>query len=111
VTRKTVKSVDVEMVFRDSATQAEFLTYRLRFDGKIEPGEKKELRQLIKRDAEPDNFVPAGRGREMLARTGTCDRGPLPQTTQGGKRRRIPPCYYLPVVTRIDYADGSFWQP
>ena len=111
VAGKAVTSVNVDMVFRDSATQAEFLTYRLRFEGKIKPGQKKELHHRIARDEGPDNFVPAGRGREMLGRTGTCDRGPLPQTTEGGKRTRIPPCYYLPIVTRIEYADGTSWQP
>lgn len=117
---KSIKSVNLDFVFRDSATEQEFLTYHLRLDREIDPGKTKEIQHKIKYGKEPDNFFPAAPGDDLLSRTLACGDGPLLLDRKSGKLvkisdrpdlRRIRPCYYLPVVTRIDYADGSFWQP
>jgi hypothetical protein len=119
-TKKTIKSVSVDFVFRETATEREFLTYHVRYDRKIDPGEKKKLQHKIAKGKEQDNFVPAGPGEELLTRTKSCgdsaslrDRksGKMLKIREHEKLLRIYPCYYQPEVTRIDYADGSTWQP
>jgi hypothetical protein len=118
--KKTIKSVSLDLVFRDTATGREFLTYHLRSDRKIGPGEKREIRHKIARGQEPDNFLPAAPGAELLSRTRSCGDGPLLRDRKSGKLLviredekllRMYPCYYLPAVTRIEYADGSVWEP
>lgn len=120
VTAKPVKSVSLDFVFRDTATEQEFLTYHLRSERRIGPGQKKKVLHKIGRGKEPDNFSPAAPGAELLARTTSCGDGPLFRDRKSGellrirdseKLLRLYPCYYLPVVTRIEYEDGTFWQP
>lgn len=119
-TKKTIKSISVNFVFRETATEREFLTYHVRFDRKISPGEKKKLQHKIAEGKEPDNFVPAAPGEALLNRTRSCGNSPLLGDRKSGKMLRIRedekllriyPCYYLPEVTRIEYADGPSWQP
>jgi hypothetical protein len=117
---KTVKSINIDFVFRDSATEREFLTYSFQFEQEIHRGKKKELQHKIAKGKEPDNFRPAAPSDQFLDRTRFCSDGPLAldrKTRQlvkirdNAKLLRLYPCYYLPNVTRIDYADGSVWQP
>lgn len=119
-TKKTIKSISVNFVFRNTATEREFLTYHVRFDRKIGPGEKKKVQHKIAEGKEPYHFVPAGPNEELLNRTRSCGDGPLLRDRKSGKLLnireddkllRLYPCYYLPNVTRIEYADGSCWQP
>jgi len=117
---KTIKSISLDFVFRDSATESEFLTYSFRFEEEIGSGKTKELQHKITKGKEPDNFRPAGPSYELLDRTRFCGDGPLAldrKTRQlvrirdNAKLLRVIPCYYLPNVTRIEYTDGSTWQP
>lgn len=120
VSRKPIKSVSVEFVFRDSATESELLTYSFRFEKEIGRGKTKELGHKIPKGKEPDNFRPAAPSYQSLDRTRFCARGPLAldvKTKQlvrirdNDKLLRTYPCYYTPKVTRIEYTDGSVWQP
>lgn len=117
---KTIKSISIDFVFRDSATESELLTYSLQFEKEIRRGKRMEIRHTIAKGKEPDNFRPVGPSPELLDRTRFCGDGPLAldrKTRQLVKIRdnekllRIYPCYYLPNVTRIEYTDGSVWQP
>ena len=121
---KSIKSVNVDFVFRDTATEQEFLTYNLRFDREIGRGQTKEVRHKIPKDTEPDNFRPVSPSVELVGRTRPClktDTG-LPMLRDRKTRQwvrirddakllQIYPCYYTPVVTRVEYTDGSVWQP
>ena len=120
---KSIKSVDLDFVFRDTATEQEFLTYNLRFDREIGRGQTKELRHKIARDTEPDNFRPMGPSAELIGRTRGCFDGRMGPVLRDRKTRQwvrirddakllqMYPCYYIPTVTRIEYKDGSVWQP
>ena len=120
---KRVKSVNLDFVFRDTATEQEFLTYSLRFDREIGRGQTKEISHKIAKGKEPDNFRPAGPSVELVGRTRGCLRaatGPMlrdRKTRQwvrirdDAKLLQMYPCYYVPTVTRIEYTDGSVWQP
>lgn len=117
---KTIKSISLDFVFRDSATESEFLTYSFRFEKEIRRGKTKEIQHKIAKGKEPDNFRPVGPTYELLDRTRFCGDGPLAldrKTRQlvrirdNEKLLKIYPCYYLPNVTRIEYTDGSVWQP
>jgi hypothetical protein len=117
---KTIKSISLDFVFRDSATESEFLTYSFRFEEKIGRRKTKELQHKITKGKEPDNSRPAGPSYELLDRTRVCGDGPLAldrKTRQlvrirdNAKLLKAIPCYYLPNVTRIEYTDGSIWQP
>ena len=120
VSRKSIKSVSIDFVFRDTATESEFLTYSLRFEKEIARGKTKEIRHKIGKGKEPDNFRPVAPSYEFRDRTRFCARGPMAldhKTKQLVKIRdnekllKTYPCYYLPNVTRIEYTDGSVWQP
>jgi hypothetical protein len=120
VSRNSIKSVSIDFVFRDSATESEFLTYSLRVEKEIARGRTKEIRHKIAKGKEPDNFRPVAPSYEFLDRTRFCARGPLAldrKTKQlvrirdNDKLLKTSPCYYLPNVTRIEYTDGSVWQP
>jgi hypothetical protein len=117
---KRIKSISLDFVFRDSATESEFLTYSFRFEQEIGRGKTKEIRHKIAKGKEPDNFRPVAPSHEFRDRTRFCARGPLVVDPKTRKLVRIPdnekllkihPCYYLPNVTRIEYTDGSVWQP
>ena len=117
---KSIKSVNLDFVFRDTATEQEFLTYELRFEREIGRGKTKEIQHKIAKGKEPDNFRPVGPSSELLSRTRACGDGPLildRKTRQlvrirdDAKLLQIYPCYYTPNVTRIEYTDGSVWQP
>jgi len=117
---KTIKSISLDFVFRDSTTEREFLTYSFRFEKEIGRGKTKELRHKIAKGEEPGNFKPVGTSYEFLDRTQVCAAGPLAFDKKTGQFVRIPgneklikfyPCYYLPNVTQIEYTDGSVWQP
>jgi hypothetical protein len=120
VGRKPIKSITLDFVFRDSATESEFLTYSFRFEQEIGRGKTRELRHKIAKGKEPDNFQPVGPSSELLDRTRVCGDGPLAldrKTRQlvrirdNARLLRLIPCYYLPNVTQIEYTDGSIWQP
>ena len=120
VTRKPIKSVSLDLVFRDTATEQEFLTYHFSSERRIGPGGKRELSHKIGRGKEPNNFSPAAPGEALLERTKSCGDGPLILDRESGrlvrireseKLLRLYPCYYLPVVTRIEYEDGTSWRP
>jgi hypothetical protein len=120
---KSIKSVNLDFVFRDTATEQEFLTYNLRFDREIGRGQTKEIQHKIAKGEEPDNFRPVGPNVELVGRTRGCfdgARGPMlrdRRTRQwvrirdDAKLLKMYPCYYAPKVTRIEYTDGSVWQP
>lgn len=117
---KSIKSISLDFVFRDSATESEFLTYSLRFEKEIGRGKTKEILHKIAKGKEPDNFRPVAPSYEFLDRTRFCARGPLALDRKSKQLVRIRdnekllktyPCYYLPNVTRIEYTDGSVWQP
>ena len=120
LSNKKIKSISLDFVFRDSATDSEFMTYSFRFEREIGRGKTKELRHEIAKGTERDNFQPVGPSYELLSRSHTCAAGPLAFDRKSGEFVRIPgneklikfyPCYYTPVVTRIEYADGTAWQP
>jgi hypothetical protein len=117
---KSIKSISVDFVFRDSATESEFLTYSFRFEKLIGRGATKEIQHKIAKGKEPDHFQPARPTPELLDRTRFCGDGPLAldRTTrqlvrirENAKLLKLIPCYYLPNVTQIEYTDGSTWQP
>ena len=117
---KTIKSISLDFVFRDSATESEFLTYSFRFEKVIGRGKTKQLQHTITKGKEPDNFRPARPNYELLDHTRFCGDGPLAldRTTRqvvrirdNAKLLKVIPCYYLPNVTQIEYTDGSTWQP
>jgi len=117
---KSIKSISLDFVFRDTATEQEFLTYNLRFEKEIGRGKTKEIMHKIAKGEEPDNFRPVGPSEELVNRTRSCGDGPLildRRTRQmvrirdNAKFLKIYPCYYTPAVTRIEYTDGSVWQP
>jgi len=117
---KTIKSISLDFVFRDSTTESEFLTYSFRFEKVIGRGKTKQLQHTIAKGKEPDNFRPARPSYELLDHTRFCGDGPLAldRTTRqvvrirdNAKLLKVIPCYYLPNVTQIEYADGSTWQP
>jgi len=117
---KSIKSISFDFVFRDSATESEFLTYSFRFEKVIGRGKTKQLQHTIAKGKEPDNFRPARPNYELLDHTRFCGDGPLAldRTTRqvvrirdNAKLLKVIPCYYLPNVTQIEYADGSTWQP
>ncbi len=117
---KSIKSVNLDFVFRDTATEEEFLTYHLRFDRELGRGKTKEVQHKIDKGKEADNFRPVGPSADLVARTRNCGDGPMlrdRKTRQwvrirdDAKLLKIYPCYYTPTVTRIEYTDGSVWQP
>ncbi|HKP47323.1 MAG TPA: hypothetical protein VJT50_12040 [Pyrinomonadaceae bacterium] len=117
---KPIKSISIDFIFRETATDREFLTYNFRIEKLIGRGKTKDIRHKIAKDKEPDNFQPLGPSYELLDRTRFCGNGPLAldrKTRQlvrirdNEKLLKIIPCYYLPNVTRIEYTDGSAWQP
>ena len=87
---KAIKAVELDFVFADAATEREQLRYRVRSELKISPGQKKEVRKLV-RDVkvEGSNYRPANPSRELLSLTAS-------------------PAKL--VVMRVEYADGSIWQ-
>lgn len=116
---KSIKSVSLDFVFRDTETEREFLTYHHRFEHEIRSGKTKEMQYKISRDKEPDNFRPAAPSSELLNRTRECGDGPwllerksgqLERIRDNPKLRKTYPCYYTPSVKRIEYTDGSVWQ-
>lgn len=120
VSSKTIKSISIDFIFRDSATESEFLTYSFRFEKEIGRGKKKEIRHKIAKGKEPNNFRPVEPSNELLDRTRICGDGPLAldrKTRQlvrigdNEKLLKVIPCYYLPNVTQIEFADGSVWRP
>lgn len=117
---KPIKSISIDFVFRDTATEQEFLTYNLRFEREIGRGKTKEIRHKIAKGKEPDNFQPAGPSYELVSRTRGCGDGPLLRDRRIRQLVRIRdnpnllkvyPCYYTPTVTRIEFTDGSVWRP
>jgi len=117
---KKIKLITLDVVFRDTITEQEFLTYYFRFDKQIAPGQTKELLHKIRKGREPYNFRPAGLDKDLSNRTGHCGHTPYFHDLTTGKLVRLRddakmltmyPCYYLAYVTRIEYADGSVWQP
>lgn len=120
---KSIKSVDLDFVFRDTATEQEFLTYNLRFDREIGRGQTKEISHKIAKGTEPDNFRPVGPRAELVGRTRGCLDGRMGPVLRDRKTRQwvrirddakllqMYPCYYAPAVTRIEYTDGSIWEP
>jgi hypothetical protein len=117
---KTIRSVNFDFVFRDTATEDEFLTYHLRFDREIGRGQTKEIDHKIAKGKEADNFRPVGPSADLLERTRVCGDAPLfryrgtkefVRIRDDAKLLKMYPCYYTPTVTRIEYTDGSVWQP
>lgn len=119
VTRKPIKSVNLGFVFRDAATDNVFLTYYLRFDQRIDPGKKQQLRHIIKKGQEPNNFSPAAPSAALLEYTQSCGDHTLIMKSGKLVKRKVRAgeepirnvCFAQPAVTRIDYEDGTFWQP
>lgn len=120
LSRKTIKSISLDFVFRETATDQEFLTYHLRFEKEIGRGKTKEIQHKIAKGKEPDNFRPVGPSDELLSRTAGCGYGPLLRDRKTGQFLRIRdhadlvkayPCYYTHTVTQIEYTDGSVWRP
>ena len=117
---KSIKSVNLDFVFRDTATEQEFLTYNLRFEREIGRGKTKEVRHKIAKGTEADNFRPVAPSKDLLNRTLWCADGPTLRDRRTRQWVRIRddakllktyPCYYRPAVTRIEYTDGSTWEP
>jgi hypothetical protein len=117
---KAIKLITMDVIFRDTITEQEFLTYYFRFDRKLGRGQTKELYHNIRKGREPNNFRPAAPDKDLRNRTRGCGHTAYFQDLKTGKlvkRRdnaqmlRDTPCYYLAYVTRIEYADGSVWQP
>ena len=74
LSRKSIKSVSLDFVFRDTATEQEFLTYSLRFEREIGRGQTKEIQHKIAKGKEPDNFRPVGPSSELVSSTRGCER-------------------------------------
>ena len=117
---KSIKSVTVDFVFRDTETEREMLTYHGRFEHEIGSGKTEKLQHKITRDKEPDNFQPAAPSSELLDRTRYCGDGPWLRDRRSGRLERLRdnpklvklyPCYYMPSVTQVEYTDGSVWRP
>ena len=117
---KSIKSVNLDFVFHDTATEQEFLTYNLKFEREIGRGKTKEVRHKIAKGTEADNFRPVGPSKDLLNRTLWCADSPMLRDRRTRQWVRIRddakllktyPCYYRPAVTRIEYTDGSIWEP
>lgn len=117
---KTIKSVSLDFVFRDTETEQELLTYHLQSEQEIGSGKTKETRHKIVPGKEPHNFRPAAPSYELVSQTRACSDGPWLRDRRSGQLVRIRdnaklvkiyPCYYVPTVRRIEYIDGSVWQP
>ena len=74
---KMVKAISIDFVFRDSATESEFLTYSFRFEKEIGRRKTKEIQHKIAKGKEPDNFRPVAQSYALLDRTRFCGDGPL----------------------------------
>ena len=116
--QKTIRSVNMDVVFLDAATQQEFLRHPLRFDHKLGPGKRRTVHSQDATFRDADRFSPVGPSQDLLRRTLHCEYSILVTATknsaQQNPRNRVlhsPPCLYQPIVTRIEYTDGSFWQP
>ena len=116
--QKTIRSVNMDVVFLDAATQQEFLRHHLRFDHKLSPGARRTVRSQIATLRDADKFSPVGPSQDLLRRTLYCEYSILVTARKNSEKQNprkrgldSPPCLYQPVVTRIDYTDGSFWQP
>ena len=117
---KSIKSVNLDFVFRDTATEQEFLTYNLRVEQEIRRGKTKEIRHKITNGKEADNFRPVGPSNDLVSRTRACGDGPLildrkirklVRIRDNEKFLKLYPCYYTSNVTRLEYTDGTVWQP
>lgn len=88
-TTKSIASVSLDFVFRDTATEREWLTYHHRFEQEIPSARTKEIQHTITMDKEPDNFRPAVPTSELLDRTRHCSDGPLLRDRKSGQLLRI----------------------
>lgn len=90
VGRKPIKSIRLELIFNDALTKRDFLRYRLSSSKGIAPG---QVFTLKKRVNEPRKgyYRVAGTKREII-----------PATSAAVRRVEI---------KRVEYADGTVWEP
>lgn len=88
--KQAIKSVDVDFVFTDPATGAEFLRYRVHSDRRIGPGKRAEFRRLVRDVKKEKAYTPA-----------LPDDATLKRTDNTSPRLE---------VARVEYADGSVWS-
>ncbi len=83
---KTIKSIDWDYLFLDPTTQQELARHQFTSDETIKPGKNKELSVLY--------LIP-----------------PMKLVNAKALKKKDPPFVEQVVIVRIQYLDGSFWQP
>lgn len=86
---KPIKSISLELIFTDAVTKKDFLRYRLSGKG-IAPGKVVTLKKRVN-EPRKGSYRVAGTKREAI-----------PVTSAASRRAEI---------RRVEYADGSVWQP
>ena len=94
---KPVKSISLELVFNDAVTKRDFLRYRLSSNKRIAPGKVVTLRKRVN---EPQ------KGSYRVARPNKNNAIPITEAipVTSAATRRV-------EVKRVEYADGTVWQP
>ena len=116
--QRTIRSVNLDVVFLDAATQQEFLRHHLRFDHELRPDTQRTVHSQVATFRDADRFSPVGPSQDLLRRTLHCEYIVVVRARENSAKKNpnsrvlnSPPCLYQPVVTRIEYTDGSSWQP
>ena len=91
VGRKPVRSISLELVFTDAVTKRDFLRYRLGSDKVIAPGQVVTLKKRVNEPRKGYYRVAGANKREVIPRTSAA-------------ARRV-------EIRRVEYADGTVWQP
>lgn len=91
VGRKPVRSISLELVFTDAVTKRDFLRYRLGSDKVIAPGQAVTLKKRVNEPRKGYYRVAGANKREIIPRTSAA-------------ARRV-------EIRRVEYADGTVWQP
>ena len=87
---KAIRSVEVDFVFTDPATGAEFLRYRVHSDRRIGPGKRVKFRRSVRDAKKESGYTPA-----------LPDDATLTRTDNATPRLEF---------ARVEYADGSVWS-
>ena len=91
VGRKPIKSIGLELVFTDALTNRDFLRYRLGRDKTIAPGQIVTLKKRVNEPRKGYYRVAGANKREIIPRPSAA-------------ARRV-------EIKRVEYADGTVWQP
>lgn len=91
VGQKPVKSISLELVFNDALTKKDILRYRLSSNKVIAPGQVFTLKKRVN-EPRKGSYRVAGAIKNAI----------IPRTSAATRRVEI---------TRVEFADGTVWQP